>query len=73
MNQDRFWVYTTVDGTPRVLFRLSYPDRFFQKWEEGIWVDAFNQAERIMHDAEMPEVDLATAIELMKTLGKVNN
>lgn len=26
-----------------------------------------------MHDAEMPEVDLATAINLMKTLGKPPN
>ncbi len=72
-SKDRFWVYTTVDGTPRALYKLSYPSRDFLRWTDGRWVDAHNRAQRIMHDAEMPEVDLATAINLMKTLGKPLN
>ncbi len=66
-------MHTTVDGTPRALYKLSYPSMNFLRWTYGRWVDANNRVERIMHDAAIPEVDLATAIELMKTLGKPPN
>ena len=72
-SKDRFWVYTTVDGTPRVLYKLSYPSMDFLKWTDGRWENANDRQWRIIHDPDMPEVDLATATNLMKTLGKPPN
>lgn len=70
MTKDRFFVYALVDGTPKILYKWSYPTMDFLEWYDGRWENANDRAQRIMHDPDMPEVDLATAIELMKILGK---
>ena len=45
----------------------------FLEWYDGKWEDANDRQWRIIHDPDMPEVDLATATNLMKTLGKPLN
>lgn len=70
MDRDRFFVHALVDGTKPTLYKWSYPTMDFLKWYDGRWQNANHRAQRIMHDPDIPEVDLATAIELMKTIGK---
>ena len=72
-SKDRFWVCATVDGTKKILYKLSYPSMDFLDWYDGKWEDANDRQWRIIHDPDMPEVDLATATNLMKTLGKPLN
>jgi hypothetical protein len=66
MNQDRFWVMYRFDGRVAVLYRLSYPDRAFERWDNGVWVSS-DQYFRISQDAACDEVDLETAVSLMKS------
>ena len=62
-----------VDGTPKILYKLSYPSMDFMELYDGKWENANDRQARIIHDPDMPEVDLATATNLMKTLGKPLN
>ena len=72
-SKDRFFVHALVDGTKPTLYKWSYPTMDFLKWYDGRWENANHRAQRIMHDPDIPEVDLATATNLMKTLGKPLN
>jgi hypothetical protein len=56
-----------LNDRPAALYRLSYPARSFQRWDRGVWVDASARYERVTQDAANDEVDLETAVTLMKS------
>ena len=66
MNKDRFWGSLGIDGRLNVLYRLSYPDRLFQRWDNGKWVDDSDRYERVTQDVDHVDIDLVTAVQFMK-------
>jgi hypothetical protein len=67
MRSDRFWVRYGLDGKVVQLYRLSYSGDFFQRWDQGVWVDASDRYERITQDAACDEIGLEQAVSLMKS------
>jgi hypothetical protein len=69
--QDRFWVRYKADGSVAQLYRLTYSDFSFERWNKIDWIDASDRYERITQDAACDEVSLERANQIIDTFAEV--
>ena len=68
MKKDRFWIRYGHDGRVVALYRLTSPDMYFQRLENGKWLDAYDVYMRVTQDVEIDEIDTKQAEAAIKSM-----
>ena len=64
-SENRFWVRYDLEGNVAVLYKLSFTEHFFQRWDTNKWVDASDRFLRITRDAACDEVSTERAQQVL--------
>lgn len=67
-SENKFWVRYDIEGNVAVLYKLSFPGCFFQRWDTNKWVDASDRYLRITRDAACDEVSAEFAQQALINL-----
>jgi hypothetical protein len=64
-SENRFWVRYNPEGKVIALYRLSFSGAYFERWNEGTWVDDSDRYERITQDVYSDEVSGERARQIL--------